>query len=219
MSNRVFVAIVIVTALLAGTGAYLARPRIDQWSAAPPAMATKGRYQCAMHPQIVSDEPGTCPICGMKLERVDEPAAAGVMIRTRAGGAAKTLAMLGDKRFTERAQSRIFKRARPFDDVFPVRRLLRGDLPIEVAARGLVAGIRELIDEIEHLVIARRHFRLELRRGEQHAALELDALGAGERDLDPVVRRALGDQRLRREERIDRELDPAAIALAWQKGR
>src|SRR5260221_326264 len=70
------IAIVIVTALLAGTGAYLARPRIDQWSAAPPATATKGRYQCAMHPQIVSDEPGTCPICGMKLERVDEPAAA-----------------------------------------------------------------------------------------------------------------------------------------------
>jgi hypothetical protein len=29
-------------------------------------------YQCAMHPQIVSHEPGTCPICQMKLEHVDE---------------------------------------------------------------------------------------------------------------------------------------------------
>src|SRR5213076_3215273 len=56
---------------------------------------------------------------------LDEPAAARVMIRTRAGGAAKTLAMLRYERFTERAQSRIFKRARPFDDVLPVRRLLR----------------------------------------------------------------------------------------------
>jgi multidrug efflux pump subunit AcrA (membrane-fusion protein) len=36
----------------------------------------RGIYQCAMHPQIVSDQPGTCPICGMKLERVDDPALA-----------------------------------------------------------------------------------------------------------------------------------------------
>ncbi|MCB2081801.1 MAG: hypothetical protein H6908_03200 [Hyphomicrobiales bacterium] len=25
------------------------------------------RYTCPMHPQIISDEPGTCPICGMDL--------------------------------------------------------------------------------------------------------------------------------------------------------
>jgi hypothetical protein len=24
-------------------------------------------YTCKMHPQIVSDQPGDCPICGMKL--------------------------------------------------------------------------------------------------------------------------------------------------------
>ncbi len=29
------------------------------------------RYQCAMHPQIVSDKPGNCPICGMRLQKVD----------------------------------------------------------------------------------------------------------------------------------------------------
>src|SRR5438105_4926549 len=32
----------------------------------------KPLYQCSMHPQITSDKPGTCPICGMKLERVDD---------------------------------------------------------------------------------------------------------------------------------------------------
>jgi Cu(I)/Ag(I) efflux system membrane fusion protein len=29
-------------------------------------------YQCPMHPQIVRTEPGTCPICGMTLKRVDD---------------------------------------------------------------------------------------------------------------------------------------------------
>jgi P-type Cu+ transporter len=35
----------------------------------PPVPATVGtRYTCPMHPQIVRDAPGTCPICGMALE-------------------------------------------------------------------------------------------------------------------------------------------------------
>src|SRR5690606_41064787 len=41
--------------------------------------------------------------------------------------------------------------------------------------------------------------------------LELDALAAGERELDAVVAAALGDQRLRAEERVERELDPSRL--------
>jgi membrane fusion protein, copper/silver efflux system len=34
--------------------------------------AHKDLYQCSMHPQIVANKPGNCPICGMKLTRVEQ---------------------------------------------------------------------------------------------------------------------------------------------------
>jgi Cu(I)/Ag(I) efflux system membrane fusion protein len=34
----------------------------------------KTKYTCSMHPQIVQDEPGTCPICGMDLVAIDRTA-------------------------------------------------------------------------------------------------------------------------------------------------
>ena len=30
------------------------------------------KYTCPMHPQVIKDEPGTCPICGMDLVKVDK---------------------------------------------------------------------------------------------------------------------------------------------------
>lgn len=42
-----------------------------------PAAATgeKTLYTCSMHPQIIQDKPGNCPICGMKLEPIRKQAA------------------------------------------------------------------------------------------------------------------------------------------------
>ncbi len=37
--------------------------------------ATKTLYTCGMHPQIVQDHPGDCPICGMHLEPIRKQAA------------------------------------------------------------------------------------------------------------------------------------------------
>src|SRR5580765_340924 len=38
--------------------------------------ATAQKWTCAMHPQVVSDEPGKCPICGMDLVPKNSPAPA-----------------------------------------------------------------------------------------------------------------------------------------------
>ena len=76
MARRIVLALVL---LAAGGAVALYALGMLQRPDPPRALAVsadKGLYQCAMHPQIVSDEPGTCPICQMKLQRVDEPAAA-----------------------------------------------------------------------------------------------------------------------------------------------
>ncbi len=52
-------------------GKFLADPaRYANLAAAPATAPTApdARYTCPMHPQIVRDEPGICPICGMALE-------------------------------------------------------------------------------------------------------------------------------------------------------
>ncbi|HWO88625.1 MAG TPA: heavy metal-binding domain-containing protein, partial [Gemmatimonadales bacterium] len=36
----------------------------------PVPAAPGGRWTCPMHPEVVSDRPGSCPICGMALEPV-----------------------------------------------------------------------------------------------------------------------------------------------------
>jgi len=35
---------------------------------------TNPEYRCPMHPQVIRDEPGVCPICGMTLVKIEEPA-------------------------------------------------------------------------------------------------------------------------------------------------
>lgn len=70
----------IVILVLGTAAAVVLRPGLGRWvvarldgshnSAADIALP-KQLYQCSMHPQIVSDKPGICPICQMKLQPVD----------------------------------------------------------------------------------------------------------------------------------------------------
>lgn len=54
--------------LLAGGWMMLGARPVTSAETAP---AKKTIYQCSMHPQVISDKPGNCPICGMKLTRVE----------------------------------------------------------------------------------------------------------------------------------------------------
>ena len=40
--------------------------------------AKPGQYTCPMDPEVISDKPGKCPVCGMNLEQVPKPATSGV---------------------------------------------------------------------------------------------------------------------------------------------
>jgi membrane fusion protein, copper/silver efflux system len=52
------------------------RPHGEHASAPVPAVEKKPLYQCPMHPAVTSDHPSDCPICGMKLVRVESAAPA-----------------------------------------------------------------------------------------------------------------------------------------------
>lgn len=60
---------ILITALLASTATWFA---LRNFNAPPPPSASADTrtlrfYQCAMHPQVRSDQPGRCTICGMEL--------------------------------------------------------------------------------------------------------------------------------------------------------
>ncbi|HZR09019.1 MAG TPA: efflux RND transporter periplasmic adaptor subunit, partial [Myxococcales bacterium] len=65
--------LLIAAGVLAGTGVTFAlRPHAAH--APPPAEASKPavqRWHCPMHPTYVSDKPGDCPICGMRLVPIE----------------------------------------------------------------------------------------------------------------------------------------------------
>ncbi len=71
--------LVIVALLSAGAAAAAALMISEQQRASHAAAARDGAgasvYQCPMHPSIIQDHPGECPICGMKLVKVEKPKA------------------------------------------------------------------------------------------------------------------------------------------------
>ncbi len=79
--NRRFGVAALVGALLvgaaAGVGGTVAVMHGHGGGQAPAAVAKTQKYHCPMHPGIVEDHPGECPICGMKLVPIENGGAAG----------------------------------------------------------------------------------------------------------------------------------------------
>ena len=70
--NRIAIVLAAVLAVVGAIG-------VTAWyrgSATGHAAHADAEYFCPMHPTIVRDKPGECPICGMKLEKRTEPGAA-----------------------------------------------------------------------------------------------------------------------------------------------
>lgn len=69
--------VVLILAALAGGVWYAWQHRGHEHGAEGPAAQGKQLYTCSMHPFIIKDKPGTCPICGMELIRKLEGTADG----------------------------------------------------------------------------------------------------------------------------------------------
>jgi len=68
----VLVIAVVASLVLGGGGTYLLSSRGHDHGSSTPAdtEVAKERWQCPMHPSIIQDHPGNCPICGMKLVKI-----------------------------------------------------------------------------------------------------------------------------------------------------
>lgn len=146
------------------------------------------RYQCPMHPHIVSDKPGKCPICAMPLQKVDEPGNQGQEGRRKDesgtvidGHASFTIAL-------ERQQLIGVKTAKA-----EVR-----SLDVEIRAAGRVAYDPELynaIEEYKQAVFARAKIKdsplADAREGAEtivrSAAMRLRLLGFSDNQIETLA--------------------------------
>jgi len=65
----------VLLAIIAGVGLFAAdNPRQPASTNTATAASGKTLYTCGMHPWIIEDHPGNCPICGMKLEPIRKQA-------------------------------------------------------------------------------------------------------------------------------------------------
>lgn len=77
MKTRTVAVLSMIAVAAAGGGWWLAQPDTPHKHKLEKRMDAAGKtyYTCAMHPQVKQGEPGSCPICGMKLTKRQEASA------------------------------------------------------------------------------------------------------------------------------------------------
>ena len=71
-SARLVCRLILTAAVLGGASVFLTGCKPEQ--AAQSGLKANTLYTCGMHPQVVQDKPGNCPICGMTLTPVRKQA-------------------------------------------------------------------------------------------------------------------------------------------------
>lgn len=62
---------ILFSLLLLGVGAHYVWLLAHSPSSSLQLSSAKGKYYCPMHPSVMSDKPGKCPICSMNLDQMD----------------------------------------------------------------------------------------------------------------------------------------------------
>ncbi|NVN92613.1 MAG: efflux RND transporter periplasmic adaptor subunit [Desulfuromonadales bacterium] len=75
--------LIIILVAVAGGGWYAWQHKGHDHAGESKAAQGKQLYTCSMHPFIIKDKPGTCPICGMELiKKIDTGVAGGTAVQT-----------------------------------------------------------------------------------------------------------------------------------------
>ncbi len=154
--------------------------RIDKWQRPVEVKAAAAHshveYYCPMHPSVVRDEPGSCPICGMPLSKrakgEKETLPAGVLARVQLAPfrieqgriettevayspLSETLTTVGTVEFDERRQAHIASKIR---GMARVEKLYVNFTGVNVAAGQTLAELYspELYQAIQELLLARQ---------------------------------------------------------------
>ena len=233
MMNRRFLTLApllgAVLVLLAGALSGCSEPPGD--GAANPvqehlALHADPTYVCPMHPDVTSDEPGECPICGMDLvprepAELDGGGTSGVrisaevrnnlgvrVVEAERGPLPRIVSAVGQVAYDESRMRHLHARAEGWIEKLHISsvgdRVRKGDVLIEFYSPRLVTAQDEYLQALtlgrESLITASK--------------TRLRALGIGEREIDRIGRERTADGTVR----YRSDMDGVVTALAVREG-
>lgn len=155
---------------------------------------TNPQYRCPMHPEVVRDEPGECPICGMALVKVEPEPPSGAVYADAAAPAVRISPAVINNLGVRTEPAEVTPIERRADTVGYVTYDERRMQQVQPRAEGWIEGL-ELRAVGEPVEAGQRLFTLYSPMLESAQQEYLDALRIGNRDLIEASRdrlRALG---------------------------